>query len=85
VARLLPSPQVGGTVNAAKQDDLRRTTPSSSAERARDERKERAWAKQYKKPPQCEDPSAGDLLVECANHFIRARREFEQAYATGKL
>ena len=85
VARLLPSPPVGGTANAAIQDDPRRATQSSSAERARDERKERAWAKLYKKPPQCDDPSAGEPFVECANHFIRARREFEQAYAAGKL
>lgn len=51
----------------------------------RDERKERLWAKLYKKPPQCDEPSATDRLVECANHFIRARREFEQDYAAGLL
>ena len=48
-------------------------------------RKERAWAKYYKKPPQCDGNQSSDTMVECANHFIRAKRQFEEAYAAGKL
>ena len=48
-------------------------------------RKERAWAKFYRKPPNCEGNPNNDQLVECANQFIRAKRQFEEAYAAGKL
>jgi hypothetical protein len=49
-----------------------------------DEQKELAWARYYKKPAQCEISPGRDTIVECANHYIRARREFEAAYAAGK-
>lgn len=48
-------------------------------------RKERAWAKYYKKPPQCDGNPNSDTMMACANQFIRAKREFEEAYAAGKL
>jgi type IV secretory pathway VirB10-like protein len=48
------------------------------------ERKERAWAMFYVKPPACDDNPTKATMVECANHFIRARREFELLYAAGK-
>lgn len=48
------------------------------------ERKDRAWAMFYVKPPACDDNPTKTTMVECANHFIRARREFEVRYATGK-
>lgn len=41
------------------------------------ERKERAWAGYYRKPPGCADSAS----LECANHYIRARRAFEAQYA----
>ena len=49
------------------------------------ERKERAWSLFYQRPAACEDSPPKASLVECANHFIRAKREFEQLYETGKL
>lgn len=49
------------------------------------ERKQRAWSRYYKKPPYCEENPSSDVLIECANHYIRARRQFEEAYAAGKL
>jgi hypothetical protein len=49
------------------------------------ERKQRAWARYYKKPPHCDNNPSSDSLVDCANHFIRARRQFEEDYAAGKL
>lgn len=48
------------------------------------ERKERAWASFYSKPADCDDSPPKADIVECANHFIRAKREFEQLYAAGK-
>jgi type IV secretory pathway VirB10-like protein len=47
-------------------------------------RKERAWAKFYKRPAHCDDP-ASDHAIQCANDFIRAQRQFHEAYSTGKL
>jgi hypothetical protein len=47
-------------------------------------RKERAWAKFYKKPPQCDGNPNNETMTECANHYIRAKRRFEEAYAAGK-
>jgi hypothetical protein len=48
-------------------------------------RKERAWNRFYKKPSQCDGNPTSDVMTECANHYIRAKREFESAYAAGKL
>jgi len=48
-------------------------------------RKERAWTKFYKKPPQCDGNPTDAAMTECANHYIRAKRQFEEAYAAGKL
>ena len=48
------------------------------------ERKERAWAVFYKPPAACDDSPPKASMVECANHFIRAKREFEQSYSVGK-
>jgi hypothetical protein len=47
------------------------------------ERKEKAWAAYYKKPASCDDNPSKDTMVECANHYIRAKRQFEQDYAGG--
>lgn len=48
-------------------------------------RKERAWLRFYKRPPHCDNNPNQEQLVECANHHIRAKRQFEEAYAAGKL
>ena len=48
-------------------------------------RKERAWRKFYQPPSICSEDRRGEFLVECANHSIRARKEFEERYATGRL
>jgi hypothetical protein len=48
-------------------------------------RKERAWTQFYKQPPQCDGNPTDAAMTECANHYIRARRHFEEAYAAGKL
>lgn len=43
------------------------------------ERRERAWAATYQKPPGCADVAT----LECSNHYIRARRAFEERFAKG--
>lgn len=47
-------------------------------------RKERAWSQFYKEPAQCDGNPSNDVMTECANHYIRSKRQFEQAYAAGK-
>ncbi len=44
-------------------------------------RRERAWAKFYRKPPGCSET----VSMDCANGFIRAKRDFEERYARGEL
>ncbi len=51
-------------------DEARRVTMSDT------ERMEQAFAASYRKPPGCAE--AGTL--ECANHYIRAKRAFEAQY-----
>jgi hypothetical protein len=60
-------------------EDARRAAIEEAA------RKERAWAKFYKRPANCDNDLNQEQLVECANHHIRAKRQFEEAYAAGKL
>jgi len=67
------APEGGGRDTESTQRVLQRAA----------EQKERAWARFYIKPAQCDINPGRDTIVECANHFIRARREFEAAYAAG--
>jgi hypothetical protein len=55
----------------------------SAAEVAR--RKELAWSRFYKRPPTCEGNPTADQLIDCANHFIRSKREFDERWRTGTL
>lgn len=68
----------------ALEDAERKAAAAQRAARQAAERKDRAWAMFYVKPPACDDNPTKATMVECANHFIRARREFEVLYATGK-
>ena len=61
----------------------RKPAARSDAARAELDRKARAWSEYYKKPKHCVENPSADTLVECANHYIRARREFEAAYMAG--
>lgn len=47
-------------------------------------RKEAAWSRFYKKPAQC-DKADGQAFMDCANGYIRAKRQFEEQYAKGAL
>jgi hypothetical protein len=48
-------------------------------------RKERAWAKFYKRSAYCDNDQTNEHTAQCANEFIRAQRQFREAYAAGKL
>ncbi len=48
-------------------------------------RKDRAWQRFYQRPDFCADNPTAAQMVQCANHHIRARKEFEERYATGRL
>jgi hypothetical protein len=60
------------------------SVPALSAEEVA-RRKERAWVRFYKRPGACEGNPTGDQLVECGNHYIRMRREFDERWRTGSL
>lgn len=44
-------------------------------------RRERAWAKFHRKPQSCSET----VSMECANGFIRAKRQFDERFARGEL
>jgi hypothetical protein len=57
--------------------------PRPSADEMR--RRERAWAAFYKRPASCDGNPTTDQLIECANHFIRSKREFDERWKAGNL
>ena len=50
------------------------------AGRAGDARREAAWQRAYKRPPECENPPTDKALVECSNKAVRARERFDATY-----
>ena len=48
-------------------------------------RKDRAWQRFYQRPDFCADNPTSAQMVQCANQHIRARKEFEERYAAGRL
>ena len=48
-------------------------------------RRERAWAKYYKRPALCDDQPSNETMMKCANGHIRAKRQFDLDYEAGKL
>ena len=43
-------------------------------------RKEREWSKHYKKPPKCDGNPNSETMTECANDYIRTKKQFDRAY-----
>lgn len=39
--------------------------------------KEDAWKKFYTNPKECSDYSNNKVMIECGNHYIRTRKQFE--------
>jgi len=85
-AREPPAPELparagpGATASLPREAEAQQRAQQQAAER-----KALAWARYYTPLAQCENSPGKDTIVECANHFIRARREFEAAYAAGRL
>ena len=48
-------------------------------------RRERAWAKYYKRPALCDDQPSNETMMKCANDHIRAKRQFDIDYEAGRL
>lgn len=49
-------------------------------------RRDTTWAKSYRKPEHCNEAPSSEMLVQCANEYIRVRPAFESAHnAQGKL
>lgn len=44
-----------------------------------------AWDKFYQVPKGCDNWKTDQQMVECQNHKLRAKREFEQKWAAGEL
>lgn len=70
-------------LEAEMRQRARETAEQHAIEAAR--RKERAWQRFYQRPDFCADNPTAAQMVQCANHHIRARKEFEDRYAAGKL
>ncbi|MDE2592746.1 MAG: hypothetical protein KGL57_00805 [Burkholderiales bacterium] len=70
---------------SARQTLLREDRQEQESQRAKQmmERKNRdqAWQAFYVQPSACQNPSTNRLFTACADEHIRARREFDQAYA----
>lgn len=63
---------------AAQHQDQAR---AAAQQRARRAAKEAAWKNYYKAPPECENPGDNwQRQVDCANHYMRARAEWEKTY-----
>jgi len=71
------------TLEAEMRQRARESAEQAAVEAAR--RKERAWQRFYQRPDFCADNPTAAQMVQCANHHIRARKEFEERYAAGKL
>lgn len=70
-------------LEAEMRQRARETAQQAAVEAER--RKERAWSRFYQRPDFCADNPTAALMVQCANQYIRARKEFEERYATGRL
>jgi hypothetical protein len=42
--------------------------------------KERAWVRYYRSPADCERSLSWGAQVECGNHYIRAKAEFDEQW-----
>lgn len=78
---------------AAQQESVRRADEAArqraheaAVQRAQELQfaKDQAWNRYYRKPASCQNAD-GQAFVECANHHIRAKRQFEELWAAGKL
>jgi len=48
-------------------------------------KKDQAWFKWYKPPPGCDVWKSQEHMVECVNHQMRAKTEFNKLWDQGKI
>jgi hypothetical protein len=89
-ASAAPAPsasQVDAQQLSALEAEMRQRARETSEQAALEavKRKERAWQRFYQRPDFCADNPTAALMVQCANQYIRARKEFEERYAGGRL
>jgi hypothetical protein len=63
-----------------KRLEARRALAAQQAADALATRKQKAWAAYFFAPPSCEHPPTWADTVECANQFMRARKQFERQW-----
>lgn len=90
----LPKPAVPMPAGSSPAADLSRpalqaprpaaaaSAPALSPEQR--QRLERAWQSFYQRPAACDNNPTPQQMIDCANHHIRARREFEERHAAGR-
>jgi glycosyltransferase involved in cell wall biosynthesis len=71
------------SLEAEMRQSARETAERAAVEAVR--RKERLWQRFYQRPDFCADNPTAAQMVQCANHHIRARKEFEERYSAGRL
>lgn len=75
--------QAQASLLASQRREADAQRAAEAAKRAQIERetaKELAWKRFYQKPAHCDESRGGSWTVDCANEFIRAKRDFEQRY-----
>ncbi len=65
------------------RERARESAQQAAVEAAR--RKERAWQRYYQRPDFCADNPTAAQMVQCANQYMRARKEFEERYPASRL
>ena len=68
-----------------KQEQARSAAHQHQIEQQLAMKKEQAWFKWYKAPPGCDVWKSQDHMVECVNHQMRAKAEFNKLWDQGKL
>lgn len=76
-------PEQMAALEAEMRQRAREAAEQAAAEAAR--RKERAWQRFYQRPDFCADNPTAAQMVQCANQYIRARKDFEERYTAGRL
>ncbi len=70
---------------SARLASIREIRQNEQSQRAKQQverqKREQAWQAFYVQPSACQNPSTNRLFTACADEHIRARREFDQAYA----
>ncbi|MGE5453239.1 MAG: hypothetical protein ACM3VZ_15525 [Acidobacteriota bacterium] len=67
------------------RDDRQQEQSRKAQQQLERVKRERAWQAFYVQPAACQNPATNRLFTACADDHIRARREFEQAYAANPI